>query len=105
MSDKLRIFGQVEKLQEQIGRFYEELGALKAAVQELLEENQKLALENERLKAGSRQYVEENRHVPGEAAKYLGQLYEDGFHICNFNYGSMRQGECLFCLQNLQRAN
>ncbi len=105
MVDLRTIVRQVESLQERIGEFYEELGALKLAMRDLIEENQKLSLENAHLRERAHMYIEEQPAVAGEAAKYLGKLYEDGFHICNVNYGSLRQGDCLFCLQNLQRTS
>ena len=103
MIDKQAVLSQVEFLQERIGEFYQELGALKLLVTDLVEENRQLSIENVHLRDRARMYTEEHVPVPGEAAHYLGQLYEDGFHICNVNYGSLRHGDCLFCLQSLQR--
>lgn len=31
------------------------------------------------------------------------RLYNQGFHICNLNFGALRTGECLFCAAFLQR--
>ncbi len=103
MIDKQAMLRQIEQLQDRIGEFYQELGELKLLVSDLMEENGQLALENVNLRERARLYAEEKTPVHGEAARYLGQLYEDGFHICNVNYGSLRKGECLFCLQSLQR--
>lgn len=100
--DKQELFQRVELLQDQIGRFYQEIGALKLLLNELLEENQNLMVENANLRDRVG-FGEEEKTTPGEAKKYLRDLYEDGFHICNINYGSLRKGDCLFCLESLQR--
>ena len=100
--DKQELFRRVEWLQEQIGNFYQEIGALKLLLNELLEENQNLMVENANLRDRVGFGVEQ-KAPPGEARKYLRTLYDDGFHICNINYGSMRKGDCLFCLESLQR--
>ena len=103
--DRQLAIRQVERLQEQIGRLYEELGSLKLQLEELADDNQRLATENEHLRERARLYLDEHRVETSEAAMYLRDLYEEGFHICNVNYGGLRQGECLFCLQNLQRTS
>lgn len=102
MVDKKELYERIELLQDQIGQFYQELGALKLTLTELMEENQRLQMENANLRERDNLYVEAK--VPqGEAQKYLRKLYEDGFHICNVNYGGLRKGDCLFCLEGLQR--
>lgn len=103
--DRQLAIRQVERLQEQIGRLYEELGSLKLQLEELAEDNQRLTTENEHLRERARLHMDEHRVEAGEAAVYLRNLYEEGFHICNVNYGGLRQGECLFCLQNLSRTS
>lgn len=102
MVDKQELFQRVELLQDQIGQFYQEIGAMKLLLSELLEENQNLMVENANLRDRVG-FGEEEQVAPGEAKKYLRDLYEDGFHICNINYGSFRKGDCLFCLESLQR--
>lgn len=41
--------------------------------------------------------------IQGEGYDRLGQLYNDGFHVCPSNFGDRRQGECLFCLGFMQK--
>lgn len=96
---------QVGQMQERIAYYYEDLGALKLILEELIAENHRLAAENAHLREQAHASGDGREAPPGEAAKYLGQLYEDGFHICNINYGSLREGDCLFCMQNLQRSS
>lgn len=41
--------------------------------------------------------------LQGEGYERLGQLYNDGFHVCPSNFGDGRQEECLFCLAFMQK--
>jgi len=41
--------------------------------------------------------------LQGEGYERLGQLYNEGFHVCPSNFGDSRQEECLFCLAFMQK--
>jgi regulator of replication initiation timing len=101
--DKQSLFVQVANLEERIGELYVELGTLKQKILELIEENQRLAQEN----AHWKELVSaEEANVPpsGQGLDNLYKIYQEGFHICNLKYGSLRtEGECLFCLSFLQK--
>lgn len=111
--DKQAIFTQVSQIEERIGDLYTELGGLKEQIVQLIEENTRLVMENqnlrEQLKKLSR--TEEGKHVRkrseeagGEGYDNLTRLYNEGFHICNVHYGSLRSdGDCLFCLSFLNK--
>lgn len=116
--DKKDIFMQIEAMEEQMGTMYADLSRLKATVVELLEENQRLRVENERLRSVIRQETHpeqteepdatpvktEGSPLTREGYENLARLYHEGFHICNVYYGHLRtEGDCLFCLSFLSK--
>ncbi len=115
--EKKEIFSQVTDIEENIGQLYQELGYLKQQIITLLEENQHLRIENEKLR--NRLYGENipiekeeksdnngpnEEKMVGEGYDNLARLYQEGFHVCNLHYGSLRtEGDCLFCLSFLNK--
>lgn len=118
--DKKEIFESIDTMETQIGNLYQQLGALKQYLTEVLEENHSLKLENNLLrrrldseaeqtgkadKKGKKKGAADAKQIDiGEGYDNLARLYQEGFHICNLHFGSLRkEGDCLFCLSFLNK--
>jgi regulator of replication initiation timing len=121
--DKKEIFESVSNMETQIGHLYQQLGELKQHLAEILEENNSLKIENAHLRRRLESTSEKKKEDPedkkgvspseavgdklfdiGEGYDNLARIYQEGFHICNLHFGSLRKdGDCLFCLSFLNK--
>jgi regulator of replication initiation timing len=53
--------------------------------------------------AASETGSEEPKAAPREETASLASLYREGYHVCPVAYGRLREGECLFCVNFLER--
>lgn len=41
--------------------------------------------------------------LQGEGYEQLGQIYNEGYHVCPTFYGQARNGECIFCIAFMEK--
>lgn len=103
--DKKTLCDELGNVESEMMLMVTRVSEMKKAVDELTERNVSLEVENQHLRERLVELdslnvsVEESQSL-SKSRMNLEKIYEDGFHVCNFSYGTRRQNDeaCAFCL-------
>lgn len=103
---KRDVYEELKDLQAEMVKMISKFEQVQDEVTQTLEQNAELEIENQHLREVLRS--DRNEGVSGnntepplsKSRKNLEKLYEEGFHVCNFEYGKRRENDepCAFCL-------
>lgn len=112
------VYNFILELEEQNLDVSRKISQLKQMLGEVVEENTRLKLENDALLKQinnqdeiAQELLDESTLMKDEAKKKfdirskenLESLYKEGFHVCNDQFGKIRDVECIFCSPMLKR--
>lgn len=100
-----RIMEELYQFEQALQRMTDTTMMLENVISELMQENNALRQEQERLLSQSQQGATMEEFKPQKSSQMMMDLYEQGFHICNEAYGKRMQAgdHCLFCEAMLER--
>lgn len=112
--DKRSLYDGLNELETELKKSVDALDEMKEAMQKVLEKNTALEIENQHLRELLREPEEsetegdssdEKEEKLSHSRMNLEKIYEEGFHVCNFYYGSRREddADCAFCLEVIYR--
>ncbi|QIL46359.1 DNA replication initiation control protein YabA [Vagococcus coleopterorum] len=104
--DKKTLYDELGNVESEMTSMVQRITEMKKAVDELTEQNVTLEIENRHLRERLVELDGQEGEVVAEAQALsksrmnLEKIYEDGFHVCNFSYGTRRENDepCAFCL-------
>ncbi|KRM24539.1 DNA replication initiation control protein YabA [Latilactobacillus graminis] len=98
------LYEQLSNIEQQAKLTFEGLSEMKAVLAAVLEKNAELKIENKHLREHLQELGQPTTPKAGAQAlskskQNLQNLYEEGFHICPYFYGSRRENNepCAFC--------
>ncbi len=110
--EKKELYDSIVNLEEQAHQHVEQLGIIKEELSRINQENHTLRMENQYLRDRLNGEFDDESSVdkdldtdnPSGLTKSrlnLENIYEDGFHVCNFFFGQRREGDspCAFCVE------
>lgn len=86
----MKIAQQIDTIAERLRTLLEEVEGLRGQLDILERKNEQLS--------GFLQKEEKSR-----SAGNLIKLYEQGFHVCHGSFGQIRDEDCIFCLNIIER--
>lgn len=95
------LFTDLEKMTLMCQQMAEKLTMITSEYKEVIDnlemENQHLRERLADLEAIQEGELAEQTEVLSRSRKNLEKLYDEGFHVCQSNYGARRDGPCMFC--------
>ncbi|MFD1672316.1 DNA replication initiation control protein YabA [Agrilactobacillus yilanensis] len=104
--DNKDLYDQLQELEVSQTAQLAKLKGLQDHLAQILEQNSELKIENQHLRIRLQELedtaTDKDDPTKGlsKSRKHLEKLYEEGFHVCTYFYGSRRENKesCAFCL-------
>ena len=102
--DKKELYDSLDDFSLHLLKTMSQVDQIKSELKMIVEENTRLRLENDKLRARLNQVSHPSRKQE-ESTNPLREIYQDGFHICTDFYGQRLdpEGTCMMCTELLYR--